>query len=405
MRRVPDNHREGSDEAPRVIAGFGVAGVIAGLGIAALLLSSCSTDKLRLGTPRSGDSWRMFGGGPQRANLATVPVVPPLVRAWEYDAGSGFGPASVSVMEGTLFVGTLKGDLRAIDLATGKETGSVEFDGPVFGTPLLLGSRIVVGLSGAGKNLVCRNLRTGAEDWSVETGDIESSPLSVGGMIIAATLDGVVAAYDTTLGKELWAYVLQPSPGRHGIRSSPSSDGAVVVVGTDGGDIIALDLATGRQRWKAAARGAIFAPTSIGGDRVFACSLDGNVYAIDIGTGAVIWTFDTGFPLYGGAAVGREMIVAGTSGGGLVALSRSDGSILWRARTDAGVGSAPAIVGAFVYVGDLERNLYAIDAATGAEVWREKLDSRVRTTPVSADGWLVVLAEDRSVICFTQAPR
>ncbi len=377
---------------------------VAALG-AALLLSSCTSDKLVLKAPRGGDAWRMFGGAPDRSNLAAGTIAPPLAPAWDYDAGSGFGPASVSVADSTVFVGTLNGDLRALDLATGHEIGALEFDGPIFGTPVLLGARIVVGLSGAGANLVCRNLRSGTVAWTAETGDIESSPLSAGGMIVVASLDGIVAAYDTGSGNVLWTFELAAAPGRPGIRSSPSSDGERVVFGTDGGEVIALDLASGVPLWKAAAGAAVFAPTSIGGGRVFACSLDGKVYAIDLATGAVVWTFDAGAPLYGGAAVGPGMIVAGSSGGGLVALRASDGTPIWRAKTEAGVGSAPLIAGDVVYVGDLMRNLYAFNAGTGAEAWREKLDSRVRATPVAAGGMLIVLAEDRTVLGFAQANR
>lgn len=363
----------------------------------------CATNRLLLPVSRPGESWRMYGGGPARTNASPEAVTPPLARAWEYNAGSGFGPASVAVAESTIFTGTLTGELRALDLRTGGEIGSYDFGTSMFGSPVVLGGRIFVGLSGDGENLVCFNFRTGRTEWTAGTADIESSLLYAGGRIIAAGLDGSVSAFDTATGKEAWTYVLPETRGRPGIRSSPSSDGTRVFAGTDAGDVIALDLATGALLWKATVGGSVFAPTSVGDGRVFACALDGSVSAIDAVTGRRVWTFDAGAPLFGAAALGGGMAVVGTSGGELISLADSAGSVRWRTRTLGGIGSAPLICGATIYVGDLQEQLYAFAASTGEEVWREGTGGRVRATPVAAGGRLIVLAEDRNVIVYEGA--
>jgi outer membrane protein assembly factor BamB len=371
---------------------------------AGILFPSCAPGRLVLPPGGAGDGWRMYGGGPERANLSFDPVTPPLAREWEYDAGSGFGPASVAVAESTVFVGTLTGEVRSVDLATGRETGSYDFGTSIFGTPLVLGSRIIVGLSGDVENLVCYNLRTGAVEWKVRTPDIESSLLFAGGRVIAAGVDGSVAAYDTAKGEQRWTFTLPPSPGRPGIRSSPSSDGERVLFGTDGGEVVALDLATGALAWRVSTGGAVFAPVAISGGMAFACSTDGTIRAIDIAAGETRWTFAAGSALYGGCAVAPDMVVAGTSAGEVVSLRPSDGSVIWRASAGGAVGSTPLICGAFVFVGDLQKTFHALDARTGADAWSEKLDGRVRAAPVAAHGRVVVLAEDRSVIAFGPEP-
>ncbi len=370
---------------------------------AAMLISGCAPNTLLLPAPRTGDAWRMYGGGAGRTNASPARLSVPLARDWAYDAGSGFGPASVAVSDSTVFAGTLTGEVRAIDLSTGRETGSYDFGAAMFGTPVVSGARMFVGLSGEAENLVCYNLRTGKTEWTARTADIESSLLSSGGRIIAAGIDGSLSAFDTATGKEAWTYALPETRGRPGIRSSPSGDGKRVFAGTDAGEVIALDLGTGELLWKSAAGGAVFAPTSAGEDRVFACALDGTVSAFDAATGRGVWTFDAGAPLYGGAAIAPGMVVVGTSGGELICLSDADGTLLWRSRTVGGIGSAPLVCGAAAYVGDLQERLYAFDLATGAELWREEVGGRVRATPVAADGWLVVLAEDRKVIGFRGA--
>ncbi len=377
-----------------------LAALAAALLPAAALLSGCAANKLLLTSPRPGDAWGMYGGGAGRTNASSSSLTAPLAPRWEYDAGSGFGPASVAVAESTVFAGTLTGEVRAIDIRTGRETGSYDFGSAIFGTPVVSGARMYAGLSGDGDNLVCFNLRSGRTEWTARTADIESSLLASGGRIIAAGIDGSVSAFDTASGKEAWTYSLPESRGRPGIRSSPSGDGMRVFAGTDAGEVIALDVVTGTLLWRSPAGGPVFAPTSTGEGMVFACALDGTISAFDAATGKSVWTFEAGAPLYSGAAIARGMVVAGTSGGELLCLSGADGALLWRSRTVGGVGSAPLICGGMAYVGDLQERLYAFELSTGDEAWRADVGGRVRATPVAADGWLVVLAEDRRVLGF-----
>lgn len=347
----------------------------------------------------------MFGGGQGRANRAATALAPPLARAWEYDAGAGFGSASAAAAESLVFVATLQGEVRAVGIADGREAGGKDFGEAIFGTPLLFEGRMAVGLSGDDETLVCYNLRTGATDWAVEAGDIESSPLLAGGKIVASFLDGSVAAFDPARGVELWRYALPRTPGRPGIRSSPSSDGERVFTGTDGGDLVALSLADGGHLWTADAGGPVFAAAPADGGRVYVSTLMGALRAFDAATGAAIWTFEAGAPLYGAAAVAPEAVVVGSSAGDLVSLHPATGSLLWRTKIAGGIGSAPLVSGGFVYAGDLAGRIAAYDLADGTEVWTEDVGGRVRATPVVAEGRLIVLAEDRSVVCFTGAGR
>ncbi|HLB00376.1 MAG TPA: PQQ-binding-like beta-propeller repeat protein [Bacteroidota bacterium] len=366
---------------------------------AALSLSGCAASRLPDPGPGQVQSWRMFGGDPDRRNASAARPVPPLVQQWETDAGAGFGPASPALSDSTIFVGTLTGEVRAVNLSTGDQTGSYDFGTAIFGTPLVFPGRMVVALSGDGENLVSYNLRTGAVQWSARTGPVESSLLAAGGGILAVGLDGSLTKFDTAKGDEVWKYSpADPSPSR----SSPATDGARVIFGTDRGTVIAVDLATGRFAWEVRTGAAVFAAPAVYRGTAFIASTDGSVYAIGTGTGVIAWKRPLGSPLYGSPAVDDGRVFVGTSGAEVVALGSADGAVLWRTSVLGAVGSAPLVCGEYLYVGDLAKNLYALASPTGETVWQAETPGRVRCTPVAAPGRIIVLSEDRSIVGFRE---
>ena len=82
----------------------------------------------------SGD-WFTLGGSATRANRSASTVSPPLHEIWQYDAGSGL-TASPLVRDSLMIVCTLKGELHAVNVQTGKRIGYVNLDGAVMGTPV-----------------------------------------------------------------------------------------------------------------------------------------------------------------------------------------------------------------------------------------------------------------------------
>ncbi len=394
--------RRGRPQGPCGPAAFAMrppAPAAMALTVVMVVLSGCIVGRLPDPGPRSGPVWGMFAGGPARTNASPLRPSPPLRIEWEAGVGSGFGPSSPAVCDSTLFIPTLTGEVTALNLYTGEPTGSYDFGTAVFGTPLVLSGRLVVALSGDEENIVSYNLRSGSVQWSVRTGDIESSLLAAGGGIIAVGLDGSVMKIDTARGFEIWKYIPgEPSSSR----SSPASDGSRVVFGTDAGVVKALDLATGDFLWGAAVGGAVFTTPALSGGRAFVASRDGSLSCFETGSGALKWRRETGSPLYGAPAVDGGRVFVGTSAGEVVALGADDGTVLWRTAVLGAVGSAPLVCGDVLYVGDLAKNLYAMNTSTGETVWQAGTPGRVRCTPVAAPGRIVVLSEDRSVLGFVE---
>jgi len=87
--------------------------------------------------------------------------------------------------------------------------------------------------------------------WQVEmSGAVNGTPAVAGGVVVAASAAGVVAAYRVNSGARIWQV-----EGLGAISGSPAIAGSRVIVGSLTGHIYALDLAGGARLWNAFAPG------------------------------------------------------------------------------------------------------------------------------------------------------
>ena len=199
--------------------------------------------------------------------------------------------------------------------------------------------------------------------WQVETsGAINGTPAVAGGMVVAASAGGVVAAYRLGTGATLWQL-----NGLGAISSSPTIAAAHVIVGTLTGHIIAIGL-DGTLLWDSVAPGikpAIWSSPTVYGQLVLAgvgsqygdSPLEtGRIIALDLATGARVWS--------------------------VCALACKPGDGIW---------STPAIDGAgrgFIGVGNPDDGVLAFEVATGKPLWFMSLhpdagrDVDVGATPI-----------------------
>lgn len=369
--------------------------------LTSVLVCSCAPGRLRVPLPGGAGGWRMYGGDRSGSCNAPVRLEPPLEQAWEYGTGSGTGPFPPAVAGTTVVVATLSGEVRAVDLVTGLETGSTEFPSAIFGTPVLLEDGMIVAMSGEEHAVVFRRTRDDASGWSATAASAESAPLYDDGRLFLTCLDGTLRCFDAARGTERWKFAAGDRGGPDRIRSSPACDDSVVVFGSDGGNVYAVGKASGDLVWKSAVGSAVFAPAAIAdGHIVVVPCTDGSVRGLSIRDGSTVWATDLGSPLYGGAAAGNGMLYAGTAAGNLFALDAEEGRIVWTARTAGGISSAPLLAGDHLFVGDMAGNLHAVESRSGKIVWSRKLSGRVKSTPVAAGEYLLVLTDDRSLVAF-----
>jgi outer membrane protein assembly factor BamB len=111
----------------------------------------------------------------------------PLV--WGVDFG-GTGPdggllGTVGLYDGVVWAPGYDGEILALDQQTGKQIGSIDVQGPLYGSPVIIDHQLVIGdCSGTLHNFDVSNPRRPKELWTVELeGCIESTPAVWKGML------------------------------------------------------------------------------------------------------------------------------------------------------------------------------------------------------------------------------
>jgi len=212
---------------------------------------------------------------PEKGLLRSWPADGPKVL-WTISLGAGYGGAAVS--EGKVYVldrdGNDKDVLRCLDLLTGKEQWSYEYDAPgrvqhpgSRSTPAIDGNYIYT--CGSFGDLYCfdknthkpvwnKNIWKDFDDGNVPRWAISQNPLIYGETVIAAsqTSKAGVVSYDKLTGQVKWAS--SALPGGVGYVSPKivkidGNDNLVMITagsrGGGGGAVIGMDPGSGKQLW------------------------------------------------------------------------------------------------------------------------------------------------------------
>jgi outer membrane protein assembly factor BamB len=368
--------------------------------ICIIMLASCSYIQIEKTFHVRADDWQMYGGGENRSNVAQNKIQPPLTKLWEYNAGGGFSGYSVAIVDSTLFIGTLIGEVHLINLATGEKLGTTDFGTAIIGTPIPDEDVLYVPLAHDEMSIVAYNVRSGKNEWQQKMGDIETSPLLRDGKLFVTTLGGKLVCLNKTNGENVWTFTVPATGHSSMIHSSPASDGHAVFFGADNGSLYAVDINDGKLLWQTKTGGAVIASPSVIGGKVFFGSLDQTFYACDANTGTPVWKRALDASVVTAQAIDQQHVFVGTTGGSFYCMNKDDGTIVWKYTAKSVFNAAPIVTGDVVYAGCTDRTLYAFQANTGEVLWKLETEGRIKTMPVAWKEYLVVLTEDDVVMAF-----
>jgi outer membrane protein assembly factor BamB len=307
------------------------------------------------------------------------------------------------------------GDVRALQLATGRELWRTDTNVELSGGPAVGDGIVVVG--GSGGELVALDAGTGAKRWQVATGgEVLTAPTVANGIVVTRTVDGRLRGLRVSDGGEAWSYE-QPVP-RLTLRGNgaPVVDGDMVFAGLDNGKVVALSLATGDLLWTttvAPSHGRteierlvdIDSPVRIIGDDVFVVGYQGRVAMLARDTGQLWWGRELSSNR--GLVADGDTLYVTTSDSSVVALRRRDGTPVWTQDAMLRRGlTAPALSGDTLVVGDFEGYLHWLDAATGQLLARGKTGGgRMTNAPVVAGDLLLLETDSGEVQAWRAKPR
>jgi outer membrane protein assembly factor BamB len=177
---------------------------------------------------------------------------------------------------------------------------------------------------------------TGVQVFTTAAG-LYSTPVAVGNHIayIGGT-DGRLYAIDTLTGAPKWDAAVAPAPSQ-GITGSPAVSGTTVYAATLGGVVSAFDAASGLPSWSnTSINGSVGESLAVANGSVFVTEEQGPppfgpgfVYSLDAATGAVQWHDSTEVLFYGSApTVANGVVYVNDTFGYIDGFATADGSVV-----------------------------------------------------------------------------
>lgn len=218
-----------------------------------------------------------------------------------------------------------------------------------------------------------------------------ATPLVAGNRLFTLGVTGVLNAWDTASGKQLWSKDFSQSIDTSklfcGTAASPLlvNDRLVVQVGSDihGGRTLALDPATGKTEWEWKGIGPGYASPVVinaGGSQQIVTMTEGSIVGLDPKTGKELWSApfpdewheNIASPLW----TGTNLIVSGTrQGTHAYTVAQAGGkwqiTEIWKNPDIAMYMSSPVFGDGLIYGHSSKKKgqFFAIDARTGAVRW------------------------------------
>ncbi len=214
---------------------------------------------------------------------------------WRFETGGAIGRSTPAVIDGTAYVGSMDGNLFALDAITGEERWTKTLGDAVFCSPAVADGTVFVGSITATDDGgpitipdgddIADNRQTegeihalavsdGATEWSVTLDAQVNSSLAVAnGTVYGGPRTGPFYAWDAGSGEQRWFF-----PTEYLEEASPAVADGVVYLTTE--QIYGIDAETGRERWRYQPSNGMDTSPVIADGVLFGGDHDGNLYAL-----------------------------------------------------------------------------------------------------------------------------
>lgn len=384
--------------------------------------------QVALPPPVENAEWPQAGGNPSHA-MGHLQVRNTLDTAWRAGIGTGGGyrrkiTAQPVVAGGRVFTMDSDAVVTAYDVANGGRIWRVETQAEedrstnVGGGIAMDGDTLYAGTGRA--EVLALEAATGKIRWRKPVSTpVRASPTVADGRIFVLTMDNQLQALAVDDGHRLWGFQARaPETGVLGLPAPAYSDG-LVVAGFGAGDLVALRASSGSVAWSdslaaTGGRNSLLDLSAVRGlpvvadGRVYAGSLGGLTLALDVRTGRRLWereiaTGDTPW------LAGDWLFLLATSGH-LAALSRADGRIAWvtelpqfedeekKKKPIHWVG--PVLAGERLFLGSSNELGLSVSPTTGEIIGRQALSGALSVAPSVAGGTVFVITDDATLVAL-----
>ncbi len=272
---------------------------------------------------------------------------------------------------GLILVGTLRGEVIALDVSNGEERWRSQVGSEVLSAPAVNGD--VVAVQTQDDRVLALEIDTGTQRWSYESSPAvltlrgTSAPLLTNQLVVAGLSTGKVVALDTRGGLPVWEQRIAIPQGRSELER---------VVDIDGGLLLS-------------------------GGTLYVASFQGRAAALELESGRILWQRDASTSA--GVALGYGSVYVSQADGTVLGIDERSTTVLWSNDSLARRGlSGPEVFSSYVTVGDKEGYLHLLSQVDGRFVARTRIDSDgLRVSPVAEGDWLYVFGNGGKLVALT----
>ena len=341
-------------------------------------------------------TWPLFRANPLATGVAASPLPENPALLWKFPTEQGAFESTPVVADGKVYIGSLDGNLYAVDLADGKEKWRFHTELGFAASAAVRDGLVFIGDTEG--RFYCLDAATGKAKWGFESqAEIDSSANFIGDRVLFGSQDASLYCLNAADGVLVWKYTIEDQ-----IRCFPTVvDNRAFVAGCDS-KLHVIDLTKGEK----IASVEIDAPTgtspAVQGDFVFFGTEGNTFFCINWRDARVLWTYQNARAqaYRSSAAVTGKAVVVGGRNKLVHALDPQDGRELWTFATKARVDGSPVVVGDRVYIGSGDGRVYGLELATGKKFWEYETGGRFSGSPAVANGRLLIGNEDGVLYCF-----
>ncbi|OED40170.1 outer membrane protein assembly factor BamB [Endozoicomonas sp. (ex Bugula neritina AB1)] len=326
-----------------------------------------------------------------------------LSKVWSQSIGAGVGERFEKLIpvisEGVVYIAGADGTVSAFERDSGKQIWSRKLEAVRVGGGVSLGSdQLLLGtLSG---EVIALDKVDGKDLWRTRIGsEILSTPVSDGAYVAVRSIDDRLTVLNGANGELMWRQeALQPALTLRG-SSEPVIVRDAVFAGFASGEAKAFRLENGVPLWSARVaipKGStelermvdIKGTPLVGGSVLYMTSFQGNVAALDLYSGRTIWAKD--ISSYKSMAEGFGALYVTSEDSYVSSVDMRTGAANWRQENlEYRRLSAPAAFSSYVLVGDFEGYIHMLSQVDGSFVGRYKSGSSAISAQPVVDGDMV----------------
>jgi outer membrane protein assembly factor BamB len=284
----------------------------------------------------------------------------------------------IAYADGRLYAATGRGEALAIDPTDGHIIWRAKLPAPGRGAPLVVNKTLYICTIDA--KLLAMPDKGGDPIWTYQASHADigvlatASPAYADGLVVAGFESGDLAALRADTGTLVWSDNLGTLQGSAAliefasIRGAPVIDNGLVYAIGLGGLFACLDLRSGRRVWERDVAGSN--TPWLAGDTLFIIDSDQRAAAINKLDGSVYWV--TQLQRYENS-------------------KKTKGLITW---------TGPVLIGGKLIAQSTAKHRVVMDPITGKIIANDKIDWNIYVSPVGAQGYVLMLADDGTLIAF-----